>query len=169
LKNKSLKYLFVNLLLTGLTSMLTAFTACAQVDTSNQQGIPPFAIISIIDSSSHSLTALAAGKPVLLVVFNTECELCNYEINEIRDNIRLFNKYRIILASPQDFKVLRLFYQQMGLHKFPGIFMGNDPGYQLGRHFNIRAFPSMFVYNSGGQLVRKFNGSETIQEIAGAL
>lgn len=164
---KTLRILFSAILL------MSSHVLFAQQDTSvpylKSPNLPAFSLVKVPDSTVFEIAEKQSSKSTLLIVFNTECELCQYEINEIRENISLFKNTRIILASPQDFVTLKAFYKSFGIAAIPGIVMGRDNGYKTGAYFRVRSYPSMFLYDKEGKFVKRFNGSETIKEIAGAL
>ena len=171
-KKPAVKKIHLISLILVMQLLISGSDACAQADSSldyTKKGIPVLKLLRVPDSTQLTNLDLKKNTSTLLVIFNAGCELCEYEINDIKANIGLFKKTQVIFTSPQDFELLKAFYEKLGLQAYPGITMARDPGYTLGAWFKNRAFPSMFLYNKTGKFVKKFNGSETIREIANAL
>lgn len=103
------------------------------------------------------------------MVFSPDCEHCQAETKEITENINLFKKVQIVMASPLDFDYIKKFYEEYNIAKYPTITMGRDPSYFLGTFYKIRSFPSIFIYDKKGKLRNWFSGSTPIEKILESL
>ena len=73
------------------------------------------------------------------------------------------------MASPQEYGLIKAFYDEYKIADHPNITMGRDPAYFLGTFYKVRSFPSIFLYNKKGDFVDKFDGNVPVEKIAEAL
>lgn len=66
---------------------------------------------------------------------------------------------RILMASPGSYPLIKQFYSDYGLSAMPNIKMGHDENFALGSIFQLRTFPSIFVYDQHGKLAKAFIGN----------
>ncbi|MBC7626410.1 hypothetical protein, partial [Ferruginibacter sp.] len=71
--------------------------------------------------------------------------------------------------SPSSYAMVKQFYEDYGLSAMPNIKMGQDVNYALGSIFQLRSFPSIFVYDQQGKLAKAFVGNIGIPIILEAL
>jgi thioredoxin-related protein len=161
------KYFLVLIIIAGST------ISFAQTDTSllylRFPIIPSFKLTNIADSSVFTKDNLKKKKATVMMVFSPDCEHCQEETKQLTANIKLFKKAQIIMISPLEFSYMRKFYNEYKIADYPTITMGRDPIYFFGTFYQVRSFPSIFVYNKKGNFVKAFTGSTPVEEIAAAL
>lgn len=131
--------------------------------------VPPFKLYKVPDSTVFTKDNLQKKKATIVIVFSPDCEHCQEETKQITENIALFKKTQIVMASPIDFDYIKKFYEEYNIAKYPTITMGRDPSYFLGTFYKVRSFPSIFIYNKKGKLVNWFSGSTPIEKILESL
>jgi len=131
--------------------------------------IPPFSITKVSDSTRFTKADLAKKKATLLFIFSPDCEHCQQETRALIANIDLFKKVQIVMASPLEHHYLKKFYEEYKIAEHPNIIMGRDPAYFLGSFYNIHSFPALFLYDKKGNLIKAFDGSIPVKQIADAL
>jgi thioredoxin-related protein len=150
-----------------------SFTAFSQADTSllylRFPTVPPFSIITAPDSIKFTKDDLQKKKPVMIMIFNPDCEHCQHETRELIAHMDLFKNIQIIMTSPLEYYYIKKFYDDYKIADYPNIIMGRDPGYYFGTFFHIRYFPAIFLYDKKGNFVAQFDGSVPVEKIAAAL
>jgi thioredoxin-related protein len=160
--------LFLMVLFTSI-----GFAAFSQEDTTllylRFPTVPPFSIIKAPDSIKFTKDDLQKKKPVMIMIFNPDCEHCQHETRELIAHMDLFKKVQIIMTSPLEYYYIKKFYDDYKIADYPNIIMGRDPGYYFGTFFHIRYFPAIFLYDKKGNFVGQFDGSVPVEKIAAAL
>jgi thioredoxin-related protein len=131
--------------------------------------VPAFKLTNVADSSLFTKDNLKKKKAVIIIIFSPDCEHCQAETKELTEKISLFKKAQIIMVSPLNYDYLHKFYDEYKISNYPSITIGRDPTYLLGTFYNVRSFPSIFVYNKKGKLVNHFTGSTPVEKIAASL
>jgi thioredoxin-related protein len=153
-----------------ITLIISALSAPAQTDTSllylRFPIVPSFKLTRIPDSTYFSKEDLKKKRATMIMMFDPHCEHCQHFVRELAADMDEFKKVQIIMVSPHPYSDLKQFYDDYGLSAYPNIIMGSDPSYFLGTFYKVRTFPSIFLYNKKGELVKPFIGAVTVGDIA---
>lgn len=118
------------------------------------------------DSSSvFSTASLQAGKAVLLMYFNPDCEFCKEETLQLRKYAELFQNVRFIFLTCADLPAIDSYIQEFDLKKYSNITVGRDYLYSQFKVYNITKIPTVIIYSKKLNLVRIYNGNGRIDEI----
>jgi thioredoxin-related protein len=128
--------------------------------------VPPFKLTNVADSTFFAKENLKKKTATIIMIFSPDCEHCQVMTKKITDNITLFKKAQIIMATPLEYGIIKKFYNEYNIAKYPNIIMGRDPSYFLGTFFKVRGFPAIFVYNKKGKLVNWFGADDSVEKIA---
>jgi thioredoxin-related protein len=128
--------------------------------------VPPFTIMALPDSVAFKKDDLARRKNLMLVLFSPDCDHCRHFTRELLSNYGLFKKVQIVMASTMDYSVIQSFYSEFDIAKYPAIHMGRDVNYFLGTFFQVTQFPSVFLYDKKGKLIKDFSGTIDVQKLA---
>jgi thioredoxin-related protein len=128
--------------------------------------VPPFSITKVPDSTRFTKDDLSKKKATVIIIFSPDCEHCQHKTQELTDNIKLFKKAQIVMASPLEQSYLKKFYEEYKIADCPNIIIGRDAGYFLGTFYNVRSFPAIFVYDKKGKFVKAFDGTVPVDKIA---
>jgi len=134
--------------------------------------VPSFKLINIGDSTFKTYFTkdnLKKKTATIIILFSPDCEHCQHETKEITAKINLFKKAQIVMASPMNELMLKMFYDEYKIANYPNITLGRDPSYFLGTFYKVRSFPAIFVYDKKGNFVDSFSGSVPVEQIAAAL
>lgn len=138
-----------------------------------QQATAPVATAAITDLPKLPLTTLDGTQLManeleggtVLVLFQPDCDHCQREATQIRENIAAFDAYKIYFVSDANLPQLSQFAQTYKLADQDNVYFAqttlNDILNQVGP---IEA-PSLFVYSPEGRLVKSFIGETPIEEI----
>ena len=146
----------------------------AQIDSSAKnlskfEKIPSFNMYTVPDSTSFSNKNLTANKPFIIMFFSPDCEHCQKETKELLAYKNELKDIQILMASPSSYGMVKQFYKDYNLSAMPNIKLGNDVNYALGSIYQLRTFPSIFVYDNTGKLSKAFLGNIGVPAILEAL
>ena len=146
----------------------------AQIDSTAKnfakyQTIPSFKINVVPDSSDFVNKNLDSKKPVIIMFFSPDCEHCQKETKELLAFKNELKAFQIVMLSPSSYAALHQFYVDYGLSAMPNIRMAQDVNYNLGSLYQIRTFPTMYVYSNTGKLLKAFAGNIAVPDILAAV
>lgn len=119
------------------------------------KSIPSFKIMQAPDSIVFSSTELKSNLSTIFFVFNPDCEFCQHETRDLIQNIKKFKNTQIIMVSYMPFDMIREFYSEYKIGKYP-IIMGKDNDYLFLKFFKLKILPSTIVYDSTGKFKKIF-------------
>ena len=156
------------LLLSGLLALM--ITGYSQVDSikAPYQKFPSFPPIKLLlpDSSSFfTKSDLAKKSPVMLMLFNPQCEHCKHETEQLVKNIDKFKNIQIIMVTSMPFDSMMTFREKYKLAQFDNIIVAQDSHYFLPTYFMISNLPFLAFYNKKKELISVFEGSLSIEKV----
>ena len=154
--------------------IITALFATAQKDTSANslskfKAIPAFTVCTVPDSIAFTNKDLLKNKPLIIMFFSPDCEHCQKETKELLAYKEELKNIQILMVSPGSYSMIKQFYQEYALSTMPNIKLGNDLNYALGSIYQLRTFPSMFIYDQSGKLAKAFVGNIGVPAILDAV
>ncbi len=130
---------------------------------------PVFKIIRVPDSTVFESIQLKKNKPFVLMFFSPDCEHCQKETKELLAYKQELKGLQIIMVSPLSFDLIKNFYQDYGLASMQDVVVGQDANYALGSRYQLRTYPSIFVYDTKGKLAKAFVGNAGVPAILDAV
>jgi len=127
--------------------------------------VPPFQLLNTDSSTYFVKKDLKKNKPVLIMLFNPDCDHCKHETEEIIKNIDQLKDVQIVMATMMSFDAMKEFYEKYELQKFDNIHVGKDIKYTLPTFYQIRFMPFLAMYDKKGNLITTFEGSMKIDEL----
>lgn len=138
-------------------------------NTAKFETIPSFNIHTIPDSSNYSNKNIKRNKPFILMFFSPDCEHCQHEVKELIANKSKFKNIPILLLSPANYAEIKTFYKEFGVAKMPNITVAHDDNYTMSRLYQLKTFPTMFIYDRAGKLTKTFVSNVAIPDILKAV
>lgn len=130
----------------------------AEVDTfeseKNKKGdlVPNFDFVTA-QGLEKSTADLVKGKPVLLVLFNPSCGHCQTLLEQIRDNIALFENVNIVFLTGKPLQsVLPNYVVNVGVDKMEQINVASDNSDITLKIFEYYGIPQIMLYNKEHKL-----------------
>ena len=111
----------------------------------------------------------AKPKPIVLILFNSECEHCQYEAMSISENIDQLDEAMIVFISAEEIDVIRSFGETYGLLEHANILCGQVDYPELTAVFKSVSYPNIFIYGNDGRLVKEFRGETKVEAILNAV
>ena len=127
--------------------------------------VPPLKLLLLDSTTYFTKEDLKKNKPVLIIVFNPDCEHCKHETEEIIKNIDSLKNIQIIMATMMSFDLMRSFYEKYDLKRFQNITVGKDVQYTLPSFYQMHFMPYLAMYDKKGNLLATFEGSMKIEDL----
>jgi len=109
-----------------------------------------------------------SGK-IVLVLFQPDCDDCQREAVQIRDNMEAFNGYSLYFISSAPMPEIEGFSKDYKLSSFENVVFGQTTVPNVINTLGPIPAPSVYIYSNEGKLVKQFNGEVDIKEIKSAL
>lgn len=130
---------------------------------------PAFRILLTDSSTLFTQRNLEAGKPVMFMLFNPDCEHCQLQTRSITSRIKELGDLRIIMTTYRPIDKIRSFRQVFQLDQYPGIVIGRDIDYFFAPFFKVKSIPFMAIYGRDGKLISAHQGNGNMERIKEAL
>jgi len=127
--------------------------------------IPAFKLLNVDSSSYFTKSDLKKNMPVIIMLFNPDCDHCKHETEEIIKNIDQLKNIQIVMATMMTFGAMKSFYEKYDLKRFDNIRMGKDISYMLPTFYSIRFMPYLAMYDKKGNLLTTFEGAMKIEDL----
>jgi len=134
--------------------LLLLSTVSPALGTELGESLPEFHI-ETFDGNTFSHKTLA-GKPALVVFWNTWCPVCRKELPEVSRLSRKFppDKLTVLAVNTgmnDSEPKARAYWEKYG-YRFPGAF---DHTFEVGQAFGIRGVPTIFLFDAKGVAIYK--------------
>ena len=130
---------------------------------------PPAKLLLADSTTFFTKEDLLKNKPILLMVFNPDCDHCQHETEDLISNIDKFKNIQIVMAAMAKHTEMKIFIEKYGLSKYNNITVGQDVSFFLPPFFNIKNLPFLAFYNKKQNLISTFAGSMTMEKILAEL
>lgn len=134
----------------------------------NTEILPDFSYQNI-QGSSFKKQDLNKNLPVVFIYFNSECEYCQHEARDIKENIPAFKNAQLLFVSTEKPERIEEFAQTYKLNRYDNIYFLYDERGHFARTFDANSIPFLAIYNKDDQLVKKIKGQTTVSTILAAL
>ena len=104
------------------------------------------------------------GKPLWIIFFDTNCEYCQMETENILKAGEL-EDIQIWLVSPEPLDSLSAFTKKYKLDTLPHVQVLNDAHHAAYLTFNVTSSPASFLYDSHGALIKQYKGVVKVETV----
>ena len=138
------------------------------------RSLPDFPAFKLIDSEGKVFTSTQVQKrkrPTVVVYFSPTCHHCQSQTLDITSNMKLFKDVQFLFVTSYPEADTKTFLSEFALEKFSNIRFGYDTAFAMGRFFELKSLPGVFIYNEEGKFVKAFETNikpETLKEAIGA-
>ncbi len=130
--------------------------------------LPDFTLYTL-DSVEFNQNMLDKTKSTIIMLFNTECDHCQHQLETLLSIPRVSQNAQIILSSIEPLGKNRIFYNKNHLEKYPFVHLGKDYKYFFGGYYRPNTIPVLALYNNQKQLVLFNQGHTKKKQILEAL
>ena len=150
----------------ALVVIILGYLGYCMITLSKQQQIRSEKIANIPEFTLKDMTGqlfsnskLKKGIPTVFFYFNTECEFCQAEVNDIVQNIQKFKDIQLVFVSFEPIQKIIVFQITYKLDIYNNIVFLNDYNNTFYDTFGIKNIPSSIVYDKDGKLLSRNNGA----------
>ena len=115
-----------------------------------------------LDSSEFRIPP---SRPIVILYFNSECDICRNELVEIKENISKFEPASVILVSSENISAIKKVEEDFDLPARSNIFFTKLNSSDLYFVFGSVSVPHIFIYGKNSQLVKEFRGETKVEAI----
>jgi thioredoxin-related protein len=126
---------------------------------------PPVKLLMPDSTSYFTKDKLPKKSPVMLMLFNPQCDHCQHETEEIVRSISQFKNIQIVMATSMPLSSMNEFREKYKLAAYENIIVAQDIHYFLPSYFMIRNLPFLAFYNKKKELISVFQGSMPIEKV----
>jgi peroxiredoxin len=130
----------------------------------NIKTIPAFSYKSI-NGKVFSNSNLVENTPTIFLYFNSECEHCQSEAEQIRDNIQKFANAQLVFISFEESKKITAFATKYKLIGYDKITFLCDSKVSFSTTFDVNSLPTVVIYDKNKKLIEKIKGEVKIENI----
>jgi len=127
--------------------------------------VPAFRLLETDSVSIFTKDDLKKNKPVLVMIFNPECEHCKHETEEILKHIDELKKVQIVMSAMGPFDPMKYFYSRFKMSEIKNITVGQDFQNLLPSFYRISSLPFLAMYDKKGNLLSTFEGTMNIEDL----
>jgi hypothetical protein len=130
--------------------------------------LPKFTLFTVPDSATFTEANLAKDKKTIFIYYGPDCGHCTVFAKKLMDSIAFFENTQIVMMSSSEFSKINRFYEDNKMNVCDFLTMGYDPKYFFVGHFDIRLFPSVYVYSAKGKFLKSYSSEIPIKELIDA-
>ncbi len=132
------------------------------------QYIPDFSF-KTLKAKTFSKKDIENDKPKLFIYFNSDCDFCHSEANQIQNNLEKLKDIQLIFVSFESADSIKVFAEKYQLLNKENIILLEDEKMLFSQLFNAKSIPYMLLYSKSNQLIKKFKGATKIEHVLNAL
>lgn len=126
---------------------------------------PDFKGIRFVTTSSLNPTAMLNNKPSVIILFDPDCEHCQYEAEQLSKRNREFAHAGVYLLTTQTPVRARAFARHYGLDTLAMMHVGTLSPEESRVAFGPTSMPHLFIYGADGRLRKEFKGETKIETL----
>lgn len=133
------------------------------------QKMPDFNFKSINGGKVLNRSSLNPDKSTLFVFFDSNCEYCLFELEELNKNIEKFENTTVVLFSAQPNDTIKKFISSPKFENFDRSFIGTNNYNNIEESFGNLMTPTSLIYDKNKDLILIFKGATKITQLLEAL
>ena len=138
-------------------------TLTAKEERSNQLQQRPD--LSAVRFLRNPTPAMLNNKPTLIILFNPDCEHCQYEAEQLQRRHGEFANAGVYMLTTETPVRADAFARQYGLDTLPAMHVGTLSREESYRLFGPTSVPHIFIYGPTGQLKKEYKGETKIDAL----
>jgi protein-disulfide isomerase len=144
-------------LLAGLVWKLNQKSELQEQVNQQIQSLPTLTLQSL-DGDMIPVQEFGTEYPLLLIYFNSTCDICKITLNALNTRIAEFEQVAILLASNQLRDELESVLGDYPFLNQENVQLVIDEEMHLSTYLGVRSVPSIFLYDSTGNLITNYQG-----------
>jgi thioredoxin-related protein len=127
--------------------------------------VPAYHLLETDSATIATKDQLKKNIPVLIIVFNPECDHCKHETEEILKHMDDFKKVQIVMATMAPHALMKEFSEKYKLNEYDNIKVGQDFQYLLPSFYRLHSLPYLAMYDKKGKLISTFEGTMKMEDL----
>lgn len=111
------------------------------------------------------LSAKTLEGKIILILFQPDCDHCQREAVQIRENLEAFKDYKLYFISSATLPEIEKFAADYELTDKDGVYFARTAAENVIGSFGPIEAPSLYLYSAEGKLVQSFNGEVDISVV----
>jgi len=128
------------------------------------QKIPDFKLTTL-SGTFFLKNDLPSQTKILFIYFNSNCDLCQVEAEEINKHIKLFRNTQIVFVSSQTNEEILDFAKKYKLLNHENVDVLCDIQDSFSDLFDVNSIPYCLIYDKNQQLIKKIEGATTVKSL----
>jgi len=171
MKKKSILFI-VSIAVLGILSYL-GYNVVTKVKEKNAiaeqlQTIPEFEFFTL-EQQPFTKAELQPNLNTIFIYFKSDCDFCQYEAQNISDNLDSFKNVQFIFVSTESIEVIQDFSKQYNFYNQQNITFLYDNNSLFSSQFDATSTPYVLIYDKNQQLIKKHKGQLNVKGILRAL
>jgi hypothetical protein len=126
--------------------------------------------ITLYDSTSEKVFLKESlGKSLILILFNSSCDICHAEATQIKNKLGLLKTARLIFVSIEPSKDIEKFSLSTKLKNEDNVFFYRIDPEMVSNLFGSAGVPQINIYDSNYALIKEFDGEIKVSAVASYL
>lgn len=121
-----------------------------------------------LDSAAIEISLISADT-TLVIVFNSECDICRIELESLLVNYSSFERFNIILLSRQNIDELQYIEANYNLNNYANFEILKIDEIKTEEPFLSASNPSLFVFQHNGKLMLQKKGYYSLEQLINQL
>ncbi|GAB3250608.1 hypothetical protein GCM10027347_08490 [Larkinella harenae] len=147
-----------------LSRTVSAVSRTHEIQT-RRQALPDFSQFSIQAPSRPVSQAMLQGRTNIIILFNPDCEHCQYEAAKISKNRDALKRATIWMLTTEKPARVGQFTRQFGLDTLANVCVGCLTPEELTKAFGPTLVPHLFIYGPDGNLRKQYKGETKMEAI----
>ena len=124
-----------------------------------------------LDDTPFTRNDITAGKKSMVILFDTSCEHCQHEMEDIGSRYADFKDINFYLVSLDDKPEITGFMQTFGkeLNGKDNVTVLQDKDHLFIPKFLPTKYPAMYIYSAKQQLIEYIGGQKDVEDVIAAL
>jgi peroxiredoxin len=132
------------------------------------QTIPEFELLTL-DQQPFTKANLKPNLNTIFIYFNSDCDFCHYEAQNISDNLDSFKNVQFVFVCTESIEVIQNFSKQYNFYNQQNITFLYDNNSLFSSQFDATSIPYVLIYDKNQELIKKHKGQLNVKGILRAL
>lgn len=130
---------------------------------------PAFPLLKTDSSKFNSVSVFQKNHETVVIYFSPTCSHCQHQAEEITSHMKDFEGVKFLFVSSYTMDDINQYVSAYGLNHFSNITVGQDAAFNMGRFFELKSLPGIFVYDKKGKLKASYDTNVHADELLKAL
>ena len=162
-----MKYLILLVMLGGVNLLAKAQDekSVTSITYKNYKEVPAFNLLDLNEKKFSSGSVQQKGKSLVVVYFSPMCGHCLEFTENLTSQLKKFKQVQFLFVSAYPMNDIKTFAITRGLNKMPQFKIGQDPDFNMGRFYELKEIPAIFVYSKNGRFKKSFDSKVKIEDL----